>query len=368
VKGRSVGTPSPQEKVAVPAQELKAALEQQAATSAILRAIAASPSDIQPVLKAVAESAAKLCDAFDAAIFLRHGESLAIGAHHGPIPIDFDAWPIGRDWVTGRAVADRTPVHIHDLLAQSDEFPIGAAMSLRLGHRTILAIPLLREGDAIGALMIRRTEVRPFSAKQIDLLKTFGDQAVIAIQNARLFDEVQARSREIEARGRELDEALRQQTATADVLKVISRSAFDLDIVLTTLISTAIELCDATRGVIWLKKGERLLLAAQVGYPDEWIAFAKNNPITPAAEAVTTSGLAAFTGEVVSVEDILSDPRLRLLDAHKLGGYRAGLAVPLKRAGKVEGVISLSRPLPQAFSERQVALVQTFADQAVIAI
>ena len=152
------------------------------------------------------------------------------------------------------------------------------------------------------------------------------------------------------------------------MLKVISHSAFDLDAVLETLIRTAIELCNATRGVIWLRRGEQLFLAAHVGYPEEWLAAVRDNPFTPAADAQTTSGVAAYTGEIVHVEDAPNDPRFASLAAHKLGDYRAGLAVPLKRDGKVVGVISLSRPEAVLFTPRHVALVQTFADQAVIAI
>ena len=166
----------------------------------------------------------------------------------------------------------------------------------------------------------------------------------------------------------ELGEARAAQAATADVLKAISASAFDLGAVLTTLIGTAITLCDATRGVIWLRRGERFFLAAHVNYPAEWVAAVQDNLLTPAPDALTTSGIAAFTGEVVNVEDVPNDPRFRSLAAHKLGDYKAGLAVPLKRDGKVEGVISMSRPEARLFTERQIELVQTFADQAVIAI
>src|SRR5262249_32024690 len=195
-------------------RELADALEQQTATNEILGLIVASPTNIQPVLQAVAESACRICEAYDSVIRLCEGEQLCLRAHHGPIPVDFVASPIGRGWVTGRAFVDREPVHVHDLQAAADEFPDGGAYARRFGHRTILAVPLLRDNEAIGVLVIRRAEVRPFTDKQIALLTTFARQAAIAIENVRLnvrlFDEVQARTEE-------LSESLQQQTATADV-------------------------------------------------------------------------------------------------------------------------------------------------------
>src|SRR6266536_4562451 len=193
----------------------------QTATSEILGVIAASPTNVEPVLRALAESACRLCEASDSIIALREQDRLHIRAHHGPIPVDFAEWPVGRGWVTGRAVVDREPVHVHDLSASVDEFPDGSTFALRLGHRTMLAVPLLREGEAMVASSHRRTEVKPFTDKQIELVSTFADQAVIAIENVRLFDEVQARNRE-------LTEALEQQTATSEVLSIISSSPGEL--------------------------------------------------------------------------------------------------------------------------------------------
>src|SRR5215470_8717763 len=173
--------------------ELNEARQQQAATSEILRVISSSPMKLQRVFAEMAASAARLCDAFDAAIIQVEGDKLWVVAHHGPIPAA-PTYPLTRAVVSGRAVLDRQIIHVADMQAEGYEFAEGKDFALRFGHRTILAVPLIRAGDALGVISIRRAEVRPFTDRQIDLLKTFADQAVIAIENARLFEQVQART------------------------------------------------------------------------------------------------------------------------------------------------------------------------------
>src|SRR5262245_31199392 len=250
------------------AHELKEAREQQVATADVLKVISRSTFDLQTVLDTLTESAARLCEAYDSVIFLRQGESLRLRAHHGPIPMDFAEWPIGRGWGSGRAFVDRVPVHVHDLQASAQEFPDGSEMALRLGHRTALHVPLLREDEAIGALAIRRTEIKPFTDKQIELVTTFADQAVIAIENVRLFDEVQARTRE-------LSESLEQQTATSEVLKVISSSPGELELVFRAMLENATRICDASYGAMWLREGDAFRNAAFHGalpatFTEQW--------------------------------------------------------------------------------------------------
>src|SRR5499433_943682 len=335
-------------------RELSEALEQQTATSEILGVIAASPTDIQPVLQAVAESACRICEAYDSVIRLCEGELLRVRAHHGPIPVDFGGSPIGRGWVTGRAFVDREPVHVHDLQAAADEFPDGSAYARRFGHRTILAVPLLRENEAIGALVIRRAEVRPFTDKQIALLTTFARQAVIAIENVKLFDDARARTRE-------LTESLQQQTAIADMLKVISRSTFDLQALLKTLVESAAQLCDAYDSAIWRPDGARLLLVAHHGpIPAETLPLIRG----------TVAGRTVLDGRSLHIADLPTEDAEfpESSENARRWGFRALLCVPLMREGVAIGTIALRRSEAQLFTGRQVALLQTFADQAVIAI
>src|SRR6516165_5714717 len=196
-------------------EDLGESLQQQTATADVLKVISRSAFDLQKVFDALTESACRVCGAYDAGLFLREAEFLRVRSHHGPIPMNFDRTRISRDWVNGRSVVDRKSVHVHDLQAEAGEFPVGCQMARRMGHRTILAVPLMREQEVVGSLALRRIEALPFTEKQIALAETFADQAVIAIENARLFDEVQAKSRD-------LTESLRQQTATSEVLQIIS--------------------------------------------------------------------------------------------------------------------------------------------------
>jgi GAF domain-containing protein len=240
-------------------RDLTEALEQQTATSEILRVIASSPTDIQPVLNTVAENAARVCGAFDAVLVLAEGTTGRIAAHYGPIVVSSTTFPLTRGSVMGRAIIDRQPIHVHDIAeADESEFPEGRALARRAGHRTALATPLLREGVAIGSLLIRRTEVRPFSEKQVALLKTFADQAVIAIENVRLFQELQERNRD-------LAEALEQQTATGKILEVIASSPTDIQPVLDAISESTARLCSAKDAAIRLVEGNVLRLAAHHG-------------------------------------------------------------------------------------------------------
>jgi two-component system, NtrC family, sensor kinase len=265
-----------------------------------------------------------------------------------------------RGTITGRTLLEGKVVHVPDVHTDPD-YTFSKAQKLSGDPRTILGVPLLREGQPVGAIVLRRRVVRPFTERQIELVRTFADQAVIAIENVRLFDEVQARTRD-------LSESLQQQTATADVLKVISRSAFDLDSVLATLLSSAATLCDAEKGVIFLRKDSHFHMVSNYGFAAEFEAFARAHPY-PADSGSTTTRSAA-SGSVVHVADVLADETQGDLarQYQRLGGHRTIIGIPLRREGKTIGVFTLTRQVVQPFTKRQIELVETFADQAVIAI
>jgi GAF domain-containing protein len=346
-------------------RQLAEALEQQTATSEILRVIASSPTDIQPVLNAVAESAARLCDAADAIINRVDGDLYKIVASYGSIPVPraiVEASPrLTRGIPAGRAMLDRETIHVHDLAAEIEtDFPEAKERQQMSGARTVLATPLLREGVAIGGIVIRRLEVRPFTEKQIALLKTFADQAVIAIENVRLFKELQDRNQQ-------LTEALEQQTATSDVLKVISSSPTDVQPVFDAIVKSATRLCDASFGTAHRFDNQLITLDSQHGMTPEQIETGKERFPTPATRA-TAVGRAIMDRQFIHVEDVSADPEYILLGHQRELSYRTVLAVPLLKEGSPIGALGMWRREVRPFTENQINLIKTFADQAVIAI
>jgi GAF domain-containing protein/anti-sigma regulatory factor (Ser/Thr protein kinase) len=343
-------------------RDLSEALQQQSATADVLKVISRSAFDLDAVFDALLASAVSLIGGRGGTICVRDGEVFRYRAdaegrdsamwrylsEHPATP--------GRASVAGRVLLSGKPETISDTLSDSE---LKAPVHALTGSRSVVGVPLLRDDRVEGALMVGRAEAGLFDSRHIELLQTFADQAVIAIENARLFDEVQARTRDLE-------EALQQQSATADVLKVISRSAFDLKAVLGTLVQSVLDLCNASGGNIHLRDGDTFRLEMQLGWPAEFAQYMHDHPITPGTGSV--SGRAILTGAVAHIPDVLEDRDYSLSEGPKLVGYRALLGIPLLRQDEVIGVFSVGRPTPGPFTERQIELVRTFADQAVIAI
>jgi GAF domain-containing protein len=342
--------------------DLRESLQQQTATADVLKVISRSAFDLQTVLDTLVESATRLCEAKDAFIFLRDGELYRVAARHG-FSSKFQEYlgenprPADRGSITGRTALEAKVVHVPDVMADL-EYTWSEAQRIG-GYRTVLGVPLLRDGSPVGVIIVARTVVQPFTEKQIELVTTFADQAVIAIENVRLFDEVQARTQE-------LRDSLQQQTATADVLKVISRSTFDLQPVLDTLISSACRLCEADIGAVRYQDGSTYRLAADYGFAPGWRDHLARQSAEPDRGSIF--GRTVVDGGTVHIPDVLSDPEFTRLATQKLMGFRAALGVPLIREGRVFGVLNLFRFAPRSFTEKQIELVETFADQAVIAI
>jgi GAF domain-containing protein len=338
--------------------ELRESLQQQTATADVLKVISRSTFDLQVVLDTLVESVARLCEAYDTVILLRQDEQLQVKAHHGPIPVGVSGLPIERGWVSGRAFLDRAPVHIHDVQASTHDFPDTTQTALRVGARTILAVPLLRENEAIGALTIRRSEVKPFTDKQIELVTTFADQAVIAIENSRLLNE--------------LRESLQQQTATSEVLKVISSTPGELEPVFNAMLANATRICEAKFGNLWLREANNFRIGATHGAPPAYAEARQSEPVlyfspgNPLSCMIATKQVQHITDMRMEQSYIEREPGpVVLVEA---AGARTVLLVPMLKENELIGVVAIYRQEVRPFTEKQIDLITNFAAQAVIAI
>jgi two-component system, NtrC family, sensor kinase len=341
------------------------ALEQQTATAEILRVISSSPTDVRPVFDVIAQTAARLCESSDAAIYRPDGDRLVLVAHHGAIPLgpigDFSI-PFVRGTVAAQSMLSGRTVHVADVQTESDDFPQSSQSARQLGFRTILCVPLMREGVAIGSFSLRRTEVQLFTDRQVALLETFADQAMIAIENVRLFTELQARNYE-------LTEALEQQTATAEVLRIIGHSPTDAQPVFEAIVSSARRLLSGFDGAVYRVAGDEIQLAAYISTnPSGDAALRSSFPrplavFSPPGEAIRRRTPVVLTD--IETDEWIPDDIRELIRKRR---DRSGVWVPMMREGMALGAIGVMRSEPGSFEDEQIALLQTFADQAVIAI
>ena len=357
----SSGTES---EVARLSRELNEALERETATAEILTLISRSSQafELQTVLDTLTEFAVRLCQADKGAIFLRDGDLYRIAAIAGFSPQARQyaiEHPIAADRGTlvGRVALTSKVNQIPDVLADAEYK--GAGFQKVFGFRTNLGVPLLRDGATIGVFSMTCDEVRPFTNKQIELVATFADQAVIAIENARLLTELRQRTDDLTV-------SLEQQTATSEVLSVISRSKFDLKPILQSVVDTAARLCRANQAVIFRLEGGAYRFAAGYSIVPAYLEIERQTPISPGPG--TLVGRTAMSRQVARIEDAWTDPLYEKKEDAKIGGHRSMIGVPLMREGEPVGVIGLSRSRVDPFSEREIELVTTFADQAVIAI
>ena len=340
--------------IAAQAREIREALQRETATGEILRVIANSRTDLQPVLNTIAENATRLCGANDALIYRVDGSVIRRVVHFGPVPMaeGMEIREITRESVAGHAIIEHQTIHVHDLLDERmrEQYPESARLQELVGHRTMLVTPLVREGVAVGAIVIRRMEVRPFSENQIALLKTFADQAVIAIENVRLFQE--------------LTESLEQQTATSEILGVIASSPTSIQPVLDTVAETAARLCDARDASILRIDGDvfqRVAIHGSLPAPESYPRISRGTPLGRAV-------LDRRTIHVHDMEAVLDTEFPEGKELHRITGVRSILVTPLLRQGVPVGIIVVRRTEVRPFTDRQIKLLETFADQAVIAI
>jgi GAF domain-containing protein/DNA-binding response OmpR family regulator len=351
-------------------REITEALEQQTATSEILQVIASSPTEIQPVLDVIARSAAQLSGSDDALIDIEDKGILRVAVHYGNIPMfpEGEGIPFNRDTVAGRAIIDGHTVQaIHKKPDEESEYPEGDRWAQKYGYRMTCSLPLLREDKAIGAITIRRLEPKLLNDKQIALIETFTSQAVIAIENVRLFNELQTRNREV-------TESLEQQTATSEILRVIASSPTDIQPVLDVIAQNARRLCDANQSAIYRKDGQLVYeMAISDLLPDMLETTQKlsleSYPV-PLDRNSTLSARAIVDGTVVHVPDMENEPDLPEITQRyvKAQTIKSALFVPMVREGETIGCIGVGKREPEPFTDQQIALLQTFASQAVIAI
>jgi two-component system, NtrC family, sensor kinase len=357
-------------------RSLSEALDQQTATSEILRVISRAPTDVQPVFETIVKNAARLCDAFDAVIFQVDPGVLRLVAHEGPVslgPVGQFTVPLVRGVLTGRVALERRAIQVADHQAEDHEYPEGTAIARRCGVRTMLGVPLMRAAEVVGVIALRRAEARPFTDTQIALLQTFADQAVIAIENARLFTELQASNRD-------LTTALDTQTATSDILRVISRSQTDVQPVFDAILASAVRLLGAYSGVLTRIAGDQIVLAALTSSDDAGDAATRalfpQSLQSELSKAGQWDKMAAGYAQTIreraplNIADAHTDPRWpEAARAYaRVRGYRSWVAVPMLRHDGPIGTISVTRREPGGFTDDEIALLQTFADQAVIAI
>jgi len=334
--------------------ELREALEQQTATSEILRVISGSPTDVSPVLDAVAKAALRFCGAEDSVVQLREGDQWLIVGHEGPMIAEIGSrQPLDRQTAPGRAMLDCRTAHFPDVSALDPvEYAAAHEFSRRHGFRAALAAPMLREGQAIGAVTLRRSAPGAFTERQIEVLESFAAQAVIALQNTRLFTE--------------LKESLEYQTATSDVLSVISRSTSELEPVLRSMLAAATRLCGVHMGGVAVRRGDVLRYVTSTGVSAEFDKWLRETPHP--MDRTSIAGRAAIDKRVTYIPNLAADPDYAMPLTTTVGNMQSLLAVPLLREDEVVGVMTLGRSNTEPFTERQIGLVRTFADQAVIAM